>query len=74
MPVDDVIKRIEAKSSGRTRFKGQEPFWDEMLVEEIKELRRFVWNEYCTYPENSAQSRNLLRRFPWLAEVDNSYP
>jgi hypothetical protein len=42
MTVDEIIKQINIKSSGRTRWKGQEPFWDEMLVVEIERLRKLV--------------------------------
>lgn len=37
--VNKIIKNIETKSCGRTRYEGQSPFWDEVLVLEIKKLR-----------------------------------
>jgi len=40
--VDEVIKRVRIKANGRTRYEGQEPFWDELLVAEIERLREQV--------------------------------
>ena len=40
MTADDAIKIVDIKASGRTRYHGQEPFLDEVLVEEIKSLRK----------------------------------
>ena len=40
MTIDDAIKIVDIKASGRTRYKGQRPFLDEILVKEIKSLRR----------------------------------
>jgi hypothetical protein len=39
MTVDEIIKQVNIKASGRTRYEGQEPFWDEVLVAEIERLR-----------------------------------
>lgn len=40
--VDDIIRVIDSKSRGRTRYEGQDPFqyWDECLVAEIRRFRR----------------------------------
>lgn len=38
--VEDVIREVKAKAAGRTRYVGQEPRWDELLVAEIDALRR----------------------------------
>ncbi len=40
--VDDVIRAVHKKSEGRTRYEGQAPYWDELLVAEIEELRACV--------------------------------
>ncbi len=40
--VDDVIRDYEVMAAGRTRFVGQEPRSDELLVEEIKRLRNQI--------------------------------
>lgn len=42
MLVDKIIATINTKASGRTRYEGQEPFWDEVLVAEIERLRKAV--------------------------------
>lgn len=39
MKIDEIIRLVKSKASGRTRFEGQEPYWDEALVEEIERLR-----------------------------------
>lgn len=44
MTVDEIIKQVRIKASGRTRYEGQEPFWDEVLVEEIERLRAKIRN------------------------------
>jgi len=42
MTIDEIIKQVGIKASGRTRYPGQEPFWDEVLVAEIERLRKLV--------------------------------
>jgi hypothetical protein len=42
MTVDEIITAVKAKGIGRTRHTGMEPFWDEVLVEEIERLRN-LW-------------------------------
>ena len=42
MTIDEIIKEIDSKASGRTRWKGQELLWDEALVAEIRRLREAV--------------------------------
>lgn len=37
--IDEIIQDIESKARGRTRYEGQEPYRDEVLVAEIKRLR-----------------------------------
>lgn len=39
MTADELIQSIKTKSSGRTRWKGSEPYPDEILVAEIEQLR-----------------------------------
>jgi hypothetical protein len=39
MTVDEIIKQVNIKSSGRTRYEGKEPYWDEVLVAEIERLQ-----------------------------------
>lgn len=39
MTPEEAIKIVKEKSQGRTRWEGQEPFLDEVLVEEIERLR-----------------------------------
>jgi predicted RNase H-like HicB family nuclease len=36
---EEAIKIVESKANGRTRYEGQEPFLDEVLVAEIKRLK-----------------------------------
>lgn len=38
--VDEIIAEIKSRANGRTRHEGQQPFWDEVLVAEIEDLRR----------------------------------
>lgn len=40
--VDDVLRDYEVIFSGRTRYAGQEPRDDELLVAEIKRLRAAI--------------------------------
>lgn len=40
MDIDRIIKEINEKSQYRTRYAGQEPRWDETLVNEIERLRK----------------------------------
>jgi len=37
--IDDAIALVNTKANGRTRYEGQEPFVDELLVAEIERLR-----------------------------------
>lgn len=39
MDVEEAIRIVRDKSSGRTRWEGQEPYLDEVLVEEVLRLR-----------------------------------
>jgi len=39
---DDAIALVNTKANGRTRYEGQEPFVDELLVAEIERLRATV--------------------------------
>lgn len=39
MTADEAIAIVESKARGRTRYEGQEPFVDEVLVAEIRKLR-----------------------------------
>jgi len=39
MRVDEVIAEVRARAAGRTRYAGQEPRYDELLVAEIERLR-----------------------------------
>jgi hypothetical protein len=42
MTIEEIIKQIKIKAEGRTRYIGQEQFWDEVLVGEIERLRKLV--------------------------------
>lgn len=42
MTPDEAIDIVKTKSSGRTRWKWQEPFLDEVLVKEIELLRTML--------------------------------
>ena len=42
MTPDEAIAIVDSKASGRTRYDGQEPFMDEVLVKEIRRLRAVV--------------------------------
>ena len=37
--INYVIAQTKSKSRGRTRYDGQAPYWDEMMVAEIERLR-----------------------------------
>lgn len=49
MTIDEIIKEIDSKASGRTRWKGQELLWDEALVAEIRSLRKALYNMRLAY-------------------------
>lgn len=40
--IDEIIRQVHAKAAGRTRYVGQQPHWDELLVEEVERLRERV--------------------------------
>ena len=40
--VEEAIALVKSKANGRTRYEGQEPFVDELLVGEIERLRAIV--------------------------------
>lgn len=40
MDANEAIRIVKSKSRGRTRYEGQEPFLDEVLVAEIERLTR----------------------------------
>jgi hypothetical protein len=64
MTVDEIIKQINIKSSGRTRWDGQEPFWDEVLVAEIGRLRGLLsWYAAALnkYSQADDVDRKLMR-------------
>jgi len=42
LTVNEVIAAVHKKSEGRTRYEGQGPYWDELLVAEIESLRSDV--------------------------------
>lgn len=42
MTPDEAIAIVNSKASGRTRYAGQEPYIDEVLVAEIERLRSEV--------------------------------
>ena len=44
MTVDEAITIINSKAAGRTRYAGQEPYLDEVLVAEIERLRAQLLN------------------------------
>lgn len=47
-PVDLAIAQIESYAAGRTRWEGQEPRVDEVLVAEIKRLRDALADQQAT--------------------------
>ena len=42
MTPDEAIAIVKQKANGRTRYEGQDPFLDEVLVAEIERLREQV--------------------------------
>lgn len=48
--VDEAIAYVKSVANGRTRYMGQTPFWDELLVAEIERLRN-VNNEIVSRHE-----------------------
>lgn len=48
--VDDVLRDYESISRGRTRYAGQEPRDDELLVAEIKRLREALADSRRSFP------------------------
>lgn len=42
MTPDEAIAIVKSKTNGRTRYEGQEPFLDEVLVGEIERLRNML--------------------------------
>jgi hypothetical protein len=42
MTFDEILEQVNIKATGRTRWEGQEPFWDEQLVKEIERLREII--------------------------------
>lgn len=42
MTPDEAIAIVKSKAAGRTRYKDQEPFLDEVLVGEIERLRNML--------------------------------
>jgi len=47
MDIDTIISEIKEKSQYRTRYAGQEPRWDETLVNEIERLRKLLAMEHA---------------------------
>ena len=56
MTVDEAIALVHSKAQGRTRYAGQEPYIDEVLVREIERLRAIVDDSACD-PEAEAEAR-----------------
>ena len=54
MTIDEIIKEIDSKSMGRTRYAGQELKWDEALVAEIRRLRRALYEMRLAYLNKDA--------------------
>ncbi len=42
MTPDEAVKIVKSKANGRTRYEGQVPFLDEVLVGEIERLREAI--------------------------------
>lgn len=52
--LEKAIRLVEIKRQGRTRYEGQKPFPDELLVDEIYDLREqveFLKAQINTVPE-----------------------
>jgi hypothetical protein len=47
MTPEEAILIVENKARGRTRYEGQEPFLDEILVEEIRRLQNEIRKLNC---------------------------
>ncbi len=65
--IDEIIKEVRSKARGRTRYAGQEPFWDEMMVAEIERLRREVeeWRTAAVeWRAAAGDFRRLVERTP----------
>lgn len=71
MTADEAIAIVRNKASGRTRFEGQEPYLDEVLVAEIERLRkdRMRVYEWMREPDN-IDNANL----DWLLKWVNRRP
>jgi hypothetical protein len=54
MTVDEIILAVKVKGAGRTRHTGMEPFWDEVLVEEIERLRQAI-REFLVWENGPVQ-------------------
>lgn len=62
--VDDVIREVKSRAAGRTRYEGQEPRWDEVLVAEIERLREAIrgWTSHSEHiPCGCAACDELFR-------------
>lgn len=42
MTPEEAVKIVEARSCGRTRYEGKEPYIDEVLVLEIRRLQNII--------------------------------
>jgi len=49
MTIDEIIKEVDSKAMGRTRWEGQEPRWDEAMVAEIRRLRKALYSMRLAY-------------------------
>jgi len=54
MTIDEIIKEVDSKAMGRTRWEGQEPRWDEAMVAEIRSLRKALYNMRLAYLNKDA--------------------
>jgi len=53
MTPEEAIKIVKSKAGGRTRYEGQEPYLDEVLVAEIERLREASeWRPIETAPKD----------------------
>lgn len=50
--VDEIIALVKEKAKGRTRYDGQLPYWNEILVAEIERLREIETTKRFA-PENA---------------------
>jgi hypothetical protein len=68
-PLSAAIAMVRARSAGRTRYAGQTPFHEELLVAEIVALRAAVRDAYMTLDNFGIGTEWELRHAAVLARA-----